>query len=203
MPDQQVERARRPRGRPPNSLGRATAERLLDAATAVCIERGFDRSTVPLIAERAGVSPSAIYNHFHSREELLYGAAVRALDEITAAALQTGRGAQALQAIAAAYLRPEMRQNRRLIAELHLASRRDKRLASLIAKWHRRYAERLVEALASNDPNPHATTKTVFLLLLGLCHLDDLPAIRAPHAAIAERVERLVDVLVPASLDQA
>ena len=167
MPKQQKTLARRPRGRPPNSDGQITAQRLLEAATAVCVERGFEGSTLPLIAERAGVSPTAVYNHFDSREELLYAAAVGALDQITAVALQTGRGARPLQAIAMAYLRPDMRQNRRLIAELHLASRRDERLASLIAQWHHVYADRFVGALAGTDPNPKATTKVVFLLLLG------------------------------------
>ncbi|OMC18507.1 TetR/AcrR family transcriptional regulator [Mycobacterium sp. SP-6446] len=189
--------ARRPRGRPRNSDGQATAERLLDAAAAVCVERGFERSTLPRIAERAGVSPTAVYNHFHSREELLYTAAVRALDQITAAALRTAGGEQTLQAIATAYLRPEMSQHRRLIAELHLASRRDERLASLIAQWHRDYGDRFVGALSGTDPNPRATTKVVFLLLLGLCHFDDVSAIRAPRAAVTERVEHMIEMLVP------
>jgi AcrR family transcriptional regulator len=143
------------------------------------------------------VSPTAVYNHFHSREELLYAAAVRALDQITAVALRTGRGERPLHAIAMAYLRPEMRQNRRLIAELHLASRRDARLASLIAQWHQKYAGQFVGVLSGTDPNPKATTKVIFLLLLGLCHFDDLSAIRASRDAVAERVESLIDVLVP------
>jgi hypothetical protein len=90
-----------------------------------------------------------------------------------------------------------MRQNRRLIAELHLASRRDARLAALIAQWHQKYAGQFVGALSGTDPNPNATTKVVFLLLLGLCHFDDLSAIRASRDAVAERVESLIDVLVP------
>lgn len=202
MPKQHKSPARRPRGRPPKSDGQVTAQRLLDAATAVCVERGLEGSTLPLIAERAGVSPTAVYNHFHSREELLYAAAVRALDQITAVAQQTGRGERPLQAIAMAYLRPEMRQNRRLIAELHLASRRDARLAALIAQWHQKYADQFVVALSGTDPNPQATTKVAFLLLLGLCHFDDVSAIRTSRAAVAERVERLIDVLVPGLSDQ-
>jgi AcrR family transcriptional regulator len=197
MPKNQNAPARRPRGRPPNSDGQLTAQQLLDAAAAVCVERGFEGSTLPRIAERAGLSPTAVYNHFQSREELLYAAAVRALDQITAAALRAGRGAQTLQAIALAYLRPEMTQHRLLIAELHLASRRDERLAALIAQWHQEYADRFVGALPESDPNPKATTKVVFLLLLGLCHFDDLSAIRASRAAVAERVERLIEVLLP------
>jgi AcrR family transcriptional regulator len=200
MPKQQAP-ARRPRGRPPNSDGQITTRRLLEAAAAACVERGFEGSTLPLIAERAGVSPTAVYNHFHSRQELLYAAAVRALDQITAVALRNGRGERPLHAIALAYLQPEMRQNRRLIAELHLASRRDPRLASLMTQWHREYADRFVGALSGTDPNPKATTKAVFLLLLGLCHFDDLSAIRVSRGAVAERVERLIDVLVPDTID--
>jgi AcrR family transcriptional regulator len=199
MPKKQNTPARRGRGRPPNSDGQLTAQRLLDAAAAVCVEWGFEGSTLPRIAERAGLSPTAVYNHFHSREELLYAAAVRALDQITAAALRTG--AHTVQAIASAYLRPEMTQNRRLIAELHLASRRDERLAALIAQWHREYADRFVGALSRSDPNPKATTKVVFLLLLGLCHFDDLPAIRASRAAVTERVERVIDALLSGVVD--
>jgi AcrR family transcriptional regulator len=147
------------------------------------------------------VSPTAVYNHFHSREELLYAAAVCALDQITATAVQGGRGEPTVQAIATAYLRPEMRQNRRLIAELHLAGRRDERLASLLAEWHRQYADRFVGALSGTDPHPEATTKVVFLLLLGLCHFDDLPTISAPGAAVTERVERMVEVLLPGAAE--
>ncbi|OMC45943.1 TetR/AcrR family transcriptional regulator [Mycobacterium sp. IS-1264] len=192
--------ARRPRGRPRKSDAQATALRLLDAAAAVCVERGFEGSTLPRIAERAGVSPTAVYNHFHSREELLYAAAVRALDQITSAAPRTAGGEQTLRAIATAYLRPEMTQHRRLIAELHLASRRDERLASLIAQWHRDYGDRFVGALSGSDPNPRATTKVVFLLLLGLCHFDDVSAIRASRAAVTERVERMIEMLVPGTV---
>jgi hypothetical protein len=103
----------------------------------------------------------------------------------------------ASKAIAIAHLRPETSQNRRLIAELHLAGRRDERLASLLARWHQQHADRFVGALSGSDPDPQTTTKVVFLLLLGLCHFDDLPAIRAPRAAVTERVERMIEVLLP------
>ena len=38
----------------------------------------------------------------------------------------------------------------------------------------------------------NATVKTLFLILLGLCHLEDVPGVRAPAAAVAERAERAV-----------
>jgi AcrR family transcriptional regulator len=71
-------------GRPPkiDSDGVATAERLLAAATAACVERGFEGATMADIARRARVSTPAIYNHFTSKAELLIAAGRWALSRI-------------------------------------------------------------------------------------------------------------------------
>jgi hypothetical protein len=37
--------------------------------------------------------------------------------------------------------------------------------------------------------------KALFLLLLGLCHYDDLPAVRAPRAEVVARAERAVTAI--------
>lgn len=168
---------------------------LLDAAADVCAEQGFDGTTVARVAARAGVTATAIYNHYESREELLYAAAVQGLARITALSVELMGAPDATPALASAYLRPEMRVTRRLLAELHLASGRDERLADLLADWHRTWAKAMVERLPTDDPSPAATVKTTFLLLLGLCHYDDLPAVRAPRADVAERAERAISTL--------
>jgi hypothetical protein len=38
--------------------------------------------------------------------------------------------------------------------------------------------------------------KALFLLLLGLCHLDDVDAVRAAPGDLVERVENMVDALI-------
>jgi AcrR family transcriptional regulator len=166
-----------------------TAQALLDAAAEVCAEQGFEGTTLARVAERGGVTPTAIYNHFASREELLYAAAVQGLERITRLSVKLMGTPDAAPALASAYLRPEMRATRRLLAELHLASGRDERLTELLADWHRSWAKAILERLPPEDPSPTATVKSIFLLLLGLCHYDDLPAVRAPRAAVAERAE--------------
>jgi AcrR family transcriptional regulator len=183
------------RGRPPKSVGVETSTRLVDAAAAVCAELGFDGATLNEIAARAGVTPAAIYNHFDSREALLYAAGVRGLEQITAAASRSG--ADSARAIAAAYLRPELKQTRRLIAELHLAGGRDPQLAALLAQWHRHWAQVWVGLLPPDHPQPKATVKALYLLLLGLCHLDDLSAVKASPSELAARIDRLVDAIFP------
>ena len=184
------------RGRPPNSDGQETAARLLDAAASACAEHGFDGATMNEIARRAGVTAAAIYNHFDSREELLYAAGVRSLQRVTDV-VPPGAGSEAARLIAAAYLHPDLKQTRRLLAELHLAGGRDARLAALLGSWHKTWAEALRAVLPDDDPSPGATAKALFLLLLGLCHLDDIESVRAPASQVAERVDRLVDALVP------
>ena len=188
-------RARRGRGRPRKSEGLETAQALLDAAAEVCAEWGFDGTTIARVAARGGVTPAAIYNHYESREELLYASAVQGLERITTLSLKLMGAPDATPAIASAYLRPEMRVTRRLLAELHLASGRDERLAELLAGWHRSWAKAMTAQLPADDPSAPATVKAIFLLLLGLCHYDDLPAVRAPRAAVAQRAEQAFSVL--------
>ena len=149
------------------------------------------------IARRAGVTPAAIYNHFESREDLLYAAGVDRLQKVTDV-VPPGSGADAARLIAAAYLRPELAETRRLLAELHLAGARDRRLAKLLASWHQLWADALTAVLPADDPHPEATVKALFLLLLGLCHLDDVQAIEADPVELADRVMTLVTTLVPA-----
>src|SRR5258708_13062550 len=107
------------RGRPPNSDGQETRTRLLDAAAVVCAERGFDGATMNAIAARAGVTAAAIYNHFESREDLLYSAGVRGLARVTEVVPQ-GLGAGAARPIPAAYLRPALKATPPLLPELPL-----------------------------------------------------------------------------------
>jgi AcrR family transcriptional regulator len=142
------------------------------------------------------VTAAAIYNHFESREDLLYAAGVARLQQVTDV-IPPDAGPDAARLIAAAYLRPEQRETRRLLAELHLAGGRDRRLAKLLDSWHRLWADALTGVLPPDDPHPEATVKALFLLLLGLCHLDDVRAVETDPDALAERVMTLVGTLVP------
>jgi hypothetical protein len=99
--------------------------------------------------------------------------------------------------IALAYLRPDRVTTRRLFLELHLAGSRHPDLAAHLVEWHREFAKVLVAVVPPGDPSAQATVKTLFLVLLGLCHLEDLDAVSADAAEVRERVGRLVDVLYP------
>ena len=47
----------------------------MDAAIAVFRERGYEGTTVPAIAERAGIAQGTLYNYFPSKEKLLFACA--------------------------------------------------------------------------------------------------------------------------------
>ncbi|SCX60947.1 transcriptional regulator, TetR family [Klenkia marina] len=67
------------RGRPGHSL-----DSLLDTAVAVFNERGYEATSMDTLAERLGVTKSAIYHHVRSKVELLELALDRALDGLFA-----------------------------------------------------------------------------------------------------------------------
>ncbi len=52
------------------SRGGETREALLDAALEVMSERGFHGTSVPELAERAGMGAATMYRHFESKEAL-------------------------------------------------------------------------------------------------------------------------------------
>lgn len=178
----------RRRGRPPGAHSELTRERLLDAALGACADRGFDGATLQEIGRRAGVTPAAVYNHFESREALLHEAGVRGLQQMTDAVGDAERpGAGVLERFALAYLHPDTAPVRRLLAELHLAGRRDPVLAELLAGWHRAGVEEVTSRLGGDDRDL-PRIKALFLLLLGICHLDDLPSISAGAGPLTDRV---------------
>jgi AcrR family transcriptional regulator len=48
-----------------------TRQRILDAATELFVDRGYEATSLREIAERVGVTKAALYYHFTSKEELL------------------------------------------------------------------------------------------------------------------------------------
>lgn len=63
---------------------------MLAVAVALFIERGYDATSVADLAERLGLSKSALYHHFSSKEEVLAVALDRALDPLEAVLDQPG-----------------------------------------------------------------------------------------------------------------
>ena len=61
---------------------------MLEVVVAAFNERGYDATSLGVLAERLGLSKSAIYHHFASKEQMLEVALSKALDALEA--LTTG-----------------------------------------------------------------------------------------------------------------
>jgi AcrR family transcriptional regulator len=66
--------------------GQARREQLLDAASALVAERGFHSVGILEIGAAAGVSGSAIYRHFASKQDILVAVLDRVIDALLAGA---------------------------------------------------------------------------------------------------------------------
>jgi AcrR family transcriptional regulator len=77
-------KTRRGPGRPPGSTRDATRQRILSAARACFAEQSFAVTTNRDIAERAGVTPGAIYQYFDSKLALYAAAAREAVVDVVA-----------------------------------------------------------------------------------------------------------------------
>jgi AcrR family transcriptional regulator len=62
--------------------GKATAERILDAAEALFAEHGFAGTAIRDIAARVGLNPASLYNHFPGKQELYEAVLDRGLQPV-------------------------------------------------------------------------------------------------------------------------
>lgn len=77
----------------PGSRGAVTRDRLLAAALACFVERGYHGTTTALLAERCGIAEGTIYRHFGGKDAL-YAEVARAALARTAALLGEDPGAR-------------------------------------------------------------------------------------------------------------
>ena len=158
---------------------------------------GFDAVTLADISRRAGVTPAAVYNHFADKGELLFEAGRRALEALTAGAVGSLDEVRSAREIAAGYLAPELSAQRRLLLQIHQASERDADLRAVLATWHRSSFEQLRPLVRTRRGGDDAVTilKSFYLVLLGLCHVEQLDALAAPADRVSALVGDAVDVL--------
>lgn len=71
MTDHHSEPASRHRTRRTRVNGDRSRERILDAATEVATERGYDGTTISAVSKRSGLPPTSIYWHFTDKDDLI------------------------------------------------------------------------------------------------------------------------------------
>src|SRR5262245_19319658 len=164
-----------------HAMPKHTAERILDAAEAVFAERGFDAASLGDVADRVGIRPQAIYNHFSGKRELYAAVLERLLDPflelLDDAAAAGGQPAHALTRDIAFHAR-----NPHLARILQYATLGGGEPLELIQqRWYRPFFERAL--LLAPEKNA-IVQKNPALLLCGICAFHSLIpayATMAPH----------------------
>jgi len=192
-----------------------TRERLLAAAAQLFADHGIDAVSVDLVAEAAGRTSGAVYDHFGSKQGML----LALLDEweqslvtVIAAEFELAADVGArLRAVAANLVAHPSEETRRLLLlerELSLRAARDPAVAAALrvraAEAHGRMARGFAAWMADGiigpvaDPDTLATVFRALVVGLGIQHdLDpasmDVDTVTAALASVLD-VEVLADV---------
>lgn len=85
------------RARRTRANGAHSRERILDAATEVATERGYDGTTISLVSKKSGLPPTSIYWHFADKDDLIAAVIDRSYQRwLTALNLPAGQAARTL-----------------------------------------------------------------------------------------------------------
>ena len=73
--------------------GEQSREKILDAATEVATERGYDGTTISLVSKKSGLPPTSIYWHFTDKDDLIAAVIERSFQRwLSALELPSGPG---------------------------------------------------------------------------------------------------------------
>jgi AcrR family transcriptional regulator len=105
----------------PSASAPRTEQRILEVATELFYEKGYHATTMREVASGVGIKAGSLYNHFPSKEELLFRIAEGVMQDLLAA----GR-----EAVAAA---PEPRDRLRALVRAHVVYHAEQRFRAKVA----------------------------------------------------------------------
>lgn len=153
----------------------ATRARILAAAERLFAGQGFERVSMPQIAEASGITAGAIYRHFDSKDDLFFEVLKRT---VAAAAVPSGD----LPDVAAAYTGAQLKLLRQMAVEVHYASNKHPKVRRLLRRSldaqiaelrdGARDAQGSGHLQSGLDPTLLANAAMVFIL--GLMHMESL-----------------------------
>jgi AcrR family transcriptional regulator len=192
-----------PSREPQQDRSRATRRRLLEAAIDCLASLGWSRTTVALVAERAGVSRGAAQHHFRTREELVtaavdYGAGVRLATVREHLGEPAGRPLptiEVLRLLAGLYTSPLFRASLQLwVAASSDPALRDQ-VVPLEARVGREAHRVTVEILGADESKPgvRETVQATLDMIRGLGLADLLTDDTARRERLLEQWARLLD----------
>jgi AcrR family transcriptional regulator len=156
--------------------GASTRERILVQAGRLFASHGFDRVTMPAIAEASGITAGAIYKHFTSKAELLFEVVRRAVEQAPIAPEAS------LPQTVASYTTRRLKPVRQMAVEMHYAAAKDADVRRLLRSALDRQIGQIGDGVAAAqgagelaaDADPELVATAVMAFILGLMHLETL-----------------------------
>jgi AcrR family transcriptional regulator len=192
----------------------STRDRLLDAAAQVFCERGYEGTTVSLVARRVGLTTGAIYANFRDKAELLLQTIGRrsgqALADMEAARQAGVSAANRLLLMSRRLVTDPDPMQRQLIVEMFTAARRDAdvghRVADSLAAMEHELVRLMDRAKADGDVGREwdAAVLARFCMALGVgfTHLKTAGLADPDPTAWEALTSHLVSSLAPQEPDR-
>jgi AcrR family transcriptional regulator len=158
---------------------RLTREELLQAASQLFAERGYDNVTVAEIASGAGVSVKTLFQHFRSKEDLL----LAELDAVHGRLLNTlrsrPRGQSPLDALLAWMLAEGENDWSDGLERFHRTVGNSPTVAALRRRLYEEWENAIVRVLAdeANEARPTPRTRLIAAQLVSIVRLTSSPEV--------------------------
>ena len=195
-----------PRNRRKPAGRSSTRERILAAAERLFAEQGFSLVSMPAIAAASGITAGAIYKHFDSKAALFFEVVRRTVEAAPLPeAGEPWADGTGLPALVAAYTTRRLRRLRQLAVEMHYASARDPNVRRFLRRSLETQIGGLADALARSHrgrapphaaANPELMAPMVFVVIMGLMHMETLLPQLVDDAAWRDFVESRVAALL-------
>jgi AcrR family transcriptional regulator len=188
--------------------GKATREQLIEIATRLFAERGYDGTSIETVLQESGLSRGALYHHFNGKEALFEAVLAVIQTDVGRKTLSATRTEQdplaALRAGCVAWIQlagdPVVRQIMLIDAPSVMGWQRwreydEKLVLGIMKTWMTTAAEQGVLPAEQSDLFAHVVMAAVNEIALVTARADDHDdAIRVGTAALDEILRRLLDV---------
>ena len=186
----------------------SNASRLLDAATEVFAERGYDGAGVAEIARRAGLTTGAIYSRYAGKADLLVDALDAQMAESLASLLAASESDGPVDTLSmlGSHLLDDAGRQDALFLEAVVAARREPELADMLSRKledERSRVSKLIEQAKTDGAfDPMLDTQAVLTFIqsigLGFTVLRTLQTPKPGHDDWSQVIERVLAAARPA-----
>lgn len=182
-----------------------TIARLLSATISCLAERGYAKTTIASVCEKAELSQGALFRHFSSRTELIASATDEicrrhiALVDQSVAGVDLGSGIKAATSLVTTIRNAARTAEHAAWHEVMVAARCDEGLRTLVAPKLKAFEQDLLRTLSTIGDGAGSSVR-IGTILLSLLHVFDSEAVTIAvygnPALEADRIEWLAGLLV-------